>query len=411
VGNSLNNSFETVAHLVPMLSLENSYNAEDLNDFHRKACEGALLDSITYCVEPKFDGASISLIYENDLLVRACTRGDGVAGEDITQNIKQIKSIPLSIPMLALGIQQMEIRGEVIMSKKSFDDYNEKLKANNIEKVNLVFSTSIRGHAKEISKEIVLPRLGDWRFGYKDVYSAELVFHEFSHLLDYGRVKVQKYGKTDIHKHDFVRILDKMLEMYSKFIEGKYIPSRQREQILNNSNLLVDFHINREEIEAQDKEQELKQLAEKKQEMKNILSEAGVSEDNFPIHLLLQEERENKLNYLEFAIANYEKSTPVSLPLKENIKLLRENLSSEKSNLNKVQINLLISALDKSKLNDYLIKLPLMLQLKSASILRKFSDEVRELSRGKISSLEVKDSFKIRTYEEAERLKKRGAED
>ena len=132
VGNSLNNSFETVAHLVPMLSLENSYNAEDLNDFHRKACEGALLDSITYCVEPKFDGASISLIYENDLLVRACTRGDGVAGEDITQNIKQIKSIPLSIPMLALGIQQMEIRGEVIMSKKSFDDYNEKLKANNI---------------------------------------------------------------------------------------------------------------------------------------------------------------------------------------------------------------------------------------------------------------------------------------
>jgi len=308
-------------------------------------------------------------------------------------------SIPLTKNEVGLLIEDLTLK------------YKMQLKANNIEKVNLVFSTSIRGHAKEISKEIVLPRLGDWRFGYKDVYSAELVFHEFSHLLDYGRVKVQKYGKTDIHKHDFVRILDKMLEMYSKFIEGKYIPSRQREQILNNSNLLVDFHINREEIEARDKEQELKQLAEKKQEMKNILSEAGVSEDNFPIHLLLQEERENKLNYLEFAIANYEKSTPISLPLKENIKLLRENLSSEKSNLNKVQINLLISALDKSKLNDYLIKLPLMLQLKSASFLRKFSDEVRELSRGKISSLEAKDSFKIRTYEEAERLKKRGAED
>ena len=132
VGDSLNNSFETVAHLVPMLSLENSYNAEDLNDFHRKACEGALLNDITYCVEPKFDGASISLIYENDLLTSACTRGDGVAGEDITQNIKQIKSIPLSIPMKALGIQQMEIRGEVIMSKKSFDAFNEKLKENNI---------------------------------------------------------------------------------------------------------------------------------------------------------------------------------------------------------------------------------------------------------------------------------------
>jgi DNA ligase (NAD+) len=129
VGNSLNNQFDTVPHLVPMLSLENSYNAEDLNDFNRKAQEGAQLESITYCVEPKFDGASISLIYENDLLVRACTRGDGVAGEEITQNIKQIRSIPLSIPLSEYGIQQMEIRGEVIMSKQAFANFNEKLKA------------------------------------------------------------------------------------------------------------------------------------------------------------------------------------------------------------------------------------------------------------------------------------------
>ena len=127
VGNSLNQQFETIPHLVPMLSLENSYNAEDLNDFDRKAKEGAQLDSITYCVEPKFDGASISLVYENDILVRACTRGDGVAGEEITQNIKQIRSIPLSIPLSKYGIQQMEIRGEVIMSKKSFEDFNQRL--------------------------------------------------------------------------------------------------------------------------------------------------------------------------------------------------------------------------------------------------------------------------------------------
>ncbi len=132
VGNSLNNAFETVPHLVPMLSLENSYNAEDLIDFDRKAKEGAGVEMITYCVEPKFDGASISLIYENDLLVRACTRGDGIAGDDITQNIKQIKSIPLSIPLSHYGIQQLEIRGEVIMSKKAFHDFNERLKEKNI---------------------------------------------------------------------------------------------------------------------------------------------------------------------------------------------------------------------------------------------------------------------------------------
>jgi hypothetical protein len=308
-------------------------------------------------------------------------------------------SIPLTKNEVSLLINDLTLK------------YKMELKANKIEKVNLVFSTSIRGHAKEVSKEIVLPRLGYWRFGYKNVYSAELVFHEFAHLLDYGRIKVQKYGKTDIHKHDFVRILDKMLESYSKFIEGKYIPSRQREQILNNSELLVNFHANREEIEAEDKEQELQQIAEKNEQVKNILSEVGLSEDNFPIHLLLEEDKENKLNFLEFVIANYEKSILMSLPLKENIKLLRENLSSEKSNLNKNQINILVSALDKSKLNDYLLKLPLMQQLKSATLLRKFSDEVRELSKGKISSLESNDSFKVRTYQEAEILKKRGMED
>ena len=125
VGSSLNEGFQTVQHLVPMLSLENSYNAGDLIDWDRKARELTKLENIEYCIEPKFDGASISLIYENDLLVRAATIGDGVEGEDITNNIKQIRSIPLSAPFSEYGIQQIEIRGEVIMSKKSFEKYND----------------------------------------------------------------------------------------------------------------------------------------------------------------------------------------------------------------------------------------------------------------------------------------------
>jgi len=129
VGSSLNQGFQTVAHLVPMLSLDNSYNADDLNDFDRKARELSQTETITYCIEPKFDGASISLIYENDLLVRAVTRGDGVAGEEITNNIKQIRSIPLKAKFSDYGIQQIEIRGEVIMSKQSFHNYNEQLTA------------------------------------------------------------------------------------------------------------------------------------------------------------------------------------------------------------------------------------------------------------------------------------------
>ncbi|NNV57716.1 NAD-dependent DNA ligase LigA [Limnovirga soli] len=127
VGNSLNEAFNTVQHLVPMLSLNNSYNADDLYDFDRKARELTGIDLIEYCVEPKFDGASISLIYENDVFTRGATRGNGVEGEDITTNIKQIKSIPLSAPFSAYGLQQVEIRGEIIMTKAVFQQYNEAL--------------------------------------------------------------------------------------------------------------------------------------------------------------------------------------------------------------------------------------------------------------------------------------------
>ena len=132
VAGGLTPSFPTVQHLVPMLSLENSYNADDLLDFDRKAREQSGLDAIEYCVEPKFDGASISLIYENDQFVRGATRGDGVEGEEITTNCKQIRSIPLSAGFLALGIQQLEIRGEVLMNKNNFRKYNEQMLAQNL---------------------------------------------------------------------------------------------------------------------------------------------------------------------------------------------------------------------------------------------------------------------------------------
>ena len=110
-----------------MLSLENSYNADDLIDFDRKVKELSGLAQIEYCVEPKFDGASISLIYENDFFKRGVTRGDGEVGDEITQNVKQIKSVPLSAKFSEYGIEQIEIRGEVLMNKNNFKAYNESL--------------------------------------------------------------------------------------------------------------------------------------------------------------------------------------------------------------------------------------------------------------------------------------------
>jgi len=127
VGVGLIKDFPKVQHLVPMLSLENSYNEEDLLDWDRKAKELSGLNEIEYTIEPKFDGASISLVYENNVLVRGVTRGDGETGDDITPNIRQIKSIPLSAAFSNHNIQQIEIRGEILMNKNNFKKYNESL--------------------------------------------------------------------------------------------------------------------------------------------------------------------------------------------------------------------------------------------------------------------------------------------
>ncbi len=125
VASGLSERFPTVSHLVPMLSLDNTYNADDLNDWDRKCREFPGTEDIEYCVEPKYDGASVSLIYENGVLVRGATRGDGVMGEDVTINVRQIRTIPLSASLQKAGVQQVEIRGEIVIHKEVFEAYNK----------------------------------------------------------------------------------------------------------------------------------------------------------------------------------------------------------------------------------------------------------------------------------------------
>lgn len=125
VSKGLTKDFPTVNHIVPMLSLDNSYNAEDLREWDKRIRDRLGNEKIAYCVEPKFDGAGISLIYQKDLLTRAATRGDGVQGDEITTNAKQIRSIPLSASLSSLGIEELEIRGETLINKKVFEKYNE----------------------------------------------------------------------------------------------------------------------------------------------------------------------------------------------------------------------------------------------------------------------------------------------
>ena len=125
VGSDLNNEFETVVHSRPMLSLGNTYNREEVADFWQRVSEGLMGAPFQGCCELKFDGLSISLHYEEGRLVRAVTRGDGVQGDDVTANVRTIRSIPLQLPAGGDYPEQFEIRGEVLMPWSSFDRLNK----------------------------------------------------------------------------------------------------------------------------------------------------------------------------------------------------------------------------------------------------------------------------------------------
>ncbi len=114
--------FSEVSHRVPMLSLGNAFTEEDLANFDRRCREGLGFEgAIEYACEPKYDGLAISLTYERGVFVQGATRGDGSVGEDVTQNLRTVKTIPLSIETNAA---RLEIRGEVLMLRKDFEALN-----------------------------------------------------------------------------------------------------------------------------------------------------------------------------------------------------------------------------------------------------------------------------------------------
>lgn len=129
VGSDLTNEFLHVTHLRPMLSLANTYNKEEVREFYERLEEGLSGQPFQVCCEMKFDGLSISLHYRHGRLERAVTRGDGVQGDDVTANVKTIRSIPLVLPPEADYPDEFEIRGEVLMPWDSFEALNREREA------------------------------------------------------------------------------------------------------------------------------------------------------------------------------------------------------------------------------------------------------------------------------------------
>lgn len=124
VGSTPLKAFSQVKHAIPMLSLGNAFDETEVEAFDRRVCEGLSVDTVEYAVEPKFDGLAVSLCYENGVLKTGATRGDGNTGEDITQNLRTIKSIPLHLTA-EKSPSLLEVRGEVLMLKADFLKLNQ----------------------------------------------------------------------------------------------------------------------------------------------------------------------------------------------------------------------------------------------------------------------------------------------
>jgi DNA ligase (NAD+) len=173
VGEKPLDGFNTVEHKIPMLSLANTYTYDELKDFDERVKKYVL--DVEYVVEPKIDGAGVALLYENGVLVRGATRGDGVSGDDITQNLKTIHSIPLRLQ--GNELKNIEVRGEVYMSVEGFKKYNKEQ-----EKIGgIVFANprnATAGSLRQLDSRIVAKRPLDIFIYFLSFSDKDLESHE-----------------------------------------------------------------------------------------------------------------------------------------------------------------------------------------------------------------------------------------
>ncbi|AUM62365.1 NAD-dependent DNA ligase LigA [Spiroplasma monobiae] len=213
VGGVVMDKFEKYKHKLPMLSLSNAFNKDDLINFDDQILKEIENKKYNFFVEPKIDGLSISLIYKNGILFKGVTRGDGFYGEDVTSNVKTIKSIPLSI---SDKNDYVEIRGEVFLSKKEFEKIN-KQRQNNDEELFANPRNAAAGTLRQLDSSIAASRNLDAFLYY---FMDREKFHTHSDSLNYleeMNFKINNLGK----------ICNSIEEVYSHI---EYIQS-QRENL------------------------------------------------------------------------------------------------------------------------------------------------------------------------------------
>jgi len=205
-------AFETVEHRLPMLSLDNAFSEEEVEEFNRRVVTRLELEEgadVEYAAEPKLDGAAVSLLYEDGVLVRGATRGDGTSGEDISHNVRTIESVPLRL--LGDGYPRvLEVRGEVFMPRAGFETYNKAALAQG-EKVFVNPRNAAAGSLRQLDPRLTAQRP-------LDIYAYSVGFYEdgdlpgtHSEILD----RLKSWGMKVCPERDTVSGIRGCLEYYA----------------------------------------------------------------------------------------------------------------------------------------------------------------------------------------------------
>ncbi|PSJ16802.1 NAD-dependent DNA ligase LigA [Nitrosomonas supralitoralis] len=177
-------AFSQIVHRIPMLSLSNAFEDAEVAAFDRRVCEGLSVDSVEYAVEPKFDGLAVSLCYEDGVFKTGATRGDGYTGEDITLNLRTIKSIPLSLPV-ENPPSLLEVRGEVLMLKADFLNLNQRQLAKG-EKEFANPRNAAAGSLRQLDPGITATRrLTFFAYGVGEYQDSHMPLDKHSHVMAY----------------------------------------------------------------------------------------------------------------------------------------------------------------------------------------------------------------------------------
>lgn len=209
VGGEVSEKFQKYLHKTPMLSLSNAFNNENLLSFDNSIKKILSHDNYNYFVEPKIDGLSISLIYKNGKLANGVTRGDGTTGEDVTTNIRTIKSIPLVIEDES---DYLEVRGEVFLSKDEFNRINESRLRNNEE----LFANprnAAAGTLRQLDSKVSAERkLDAWIYYYMDRENILTHLESLDYISKLG-FKVNPLGKKCINISEVCEYINSFSEM------------------------------------------------------------------------------------------------------------------------------------------------------------------------------------------------------